>query len=371
MTVLPVNEGAFDRWIGDECQTVALALKQDLAPVELGKQVAYPPTYASIGYNIDTLSDGTKVALIDSVGSQANRMEPLFKRPPYSELVPQVDIVLGSPEEGGRRRSLLDLAHRSADAVVNSTPGLSGRVKQAFDALKQNNDAGPLCALAPTSLVFGVWDSRGGSNEKRPRLVRAIVRAWNVDVLHSAAQYNSVWKDLDEGSRDKLKKAAKKARKPQGLSEKGLKDAPATHRRDKKRVLGGVLVHGRIQRDVIVNLAALRTLNGSTHEETVAIRRYILALALLAAAADIDMFLREGCHLRFLDDGDRWREIPRRGQASDIDLASREAHDSLLAYAKKAAVPFTAKWPSEKEYRFDVREAEKLLSLPDNRTDED
>ena len=40
-----------------------------------------------------------------------------------------------------------------------------------------------MCALAPTSLVFGVWDSRGGTGEKRPRLVRAIIRANGRDSL--------------------------------------------------------------------------------------------------------------------------------------------------------------------------------------------
>ena len=53
--------------------------KQKLLPVEGEGGVIFPPTYADIGYNIDTLSDGTKVATIDSVGSQANRMEPIFK----------------------------------------------------------------------------------------------------------------------------------------------------------------------------------------------------------------------------------------------------------------------------------------------------
>jgi CRISPR-associated protein Csb1 len=47
-------------------------------------------------YNIDTLSDGTRVCTIDSVGSQANRMEPIFKAPPYSQLVPQIDIAYGN-----------------------------------------------------------------------------------------------------------------------------------------------------------------------------------------------------------------------------------------------------------------------------------
>src|SRR5262244_3504998 len=70
-------------WADDPNGPVALHLKQKLLPVEGEGAVIFPPTYA-VGegkspYNIDTLSDGTKVCTIDSVGSQANRMEPIFK----------------------------------------------------------------------------------------------------------------------------------------------------------------------------------------------------------------------------------------------------------------------------------------------------
>ena len=44
---------------------VALRLRQKLLPVEAdetGRGVIFPPTYADIGYNIDTLADGTRVA---------------------------------------------------------------------------------------------------------------------------------------------------------------------------------------------------------------------------------------------------------------------------------------------------------------------
>ena len=116
-----------DAWANDDQGPVALCLKQKLLPVEGEGSIIFPPTYADIGYNIDALSDGTKVALIDSVGSQANRMEPIFKREPYSKLVPQIEIELHTKENDGEqhieRRSLLDLAHRSADAVVLFLPG--------------------------------------------------------------------------------------------------------------------------------------------------------------------------------------------------------------------------------------------------------
>jgi CRISPR-associated protein Csb1 len=246
-----VTNDLLDTWATDPKGPVALHLKQKLVPVEGEGGVIFPPTYADIGYNIDTLSDHTRVATIDSVGSQANRMEPIFKTAAGTKredwLVPQIEIVLHSDEPkksdskgkkedeketGGpykEKRSILDLAHRSADAVVQSSPTLLPAVAEAFRALRQTGDAGPLCALAPTSLVFGVWDSRGGTGEKRPRLVRAIIRAWEVEPLHAAAQFNSVWKSLDEDQREALKKEAKAKKKD--LSTQGLADAPATFRK--------------------------------------------------------------------------------------------------------------------------------------------
>jgi CRISPR-associated protein Csb1 len=180
---LEVNLELLGKWATDSAGPVALHMKQKLLPVTAQDDepgIIYPPTYADIGYSIDTLSDSKRVALIDSVGSQANRMEPIFKQK-FSEdgaadkavwLVPQLEVIL-SPEKAKERvngteqhqekRSLLDLAHRSADAVVQSCPTLKPLFDAAFEALRQRGDAEPLCALAPTSLVFGVWDSRGGS----------------------------------------------------------------------------------------------------------------------------------------------------------------------------------------------------------------
>ena len=369
-------------WADDVRGPVALHLKQRLLPVgEDG--IIYPPTYADIGYNTDTLSDGTRVALIDSVGSQANRMEPIFKSEPYSGLVPQVEIELHTKGDGDERRvekrSLLDLAHRSADAVVHASPTLSPIVAKAFDALK-HGDAGPLCRVAPTSLVFGVWDSRGESNEKRPRLVRSTIRAWDIEPLHAAAQFNSVWKALDEEQQTGLKQEEAKKGKAK-RSDVGLADAPATFRKvstsygakvpevrdgaanPERRVLGGVLVNGRIERDVIVNLIALRALGGASEEETRSIRRYLLALTLIAATTDIELFLREGCLLRFAED-DRWNEVPRRGEPTPINLASDDARENLLDYAEEAVEPFKKDWLEGEEltHRFDLAAAKKLLA---------
>lgn len=163
----------FESWANDPAAPVALHLKQKLTSVEcLGDKdrcIIYPPTYADIGYNIDP-AEGKKVALVDSVGSQANRMEPLFKSTSDERddwLVPQIQIALGkdTKEAKATRLSLLDLAHRGADAVVQSSGQLAKDVRAAFAELRETGNAVPLCAIAPTSLLFGVWDSRGSSSE--------------------------------------------------------------------------------------------------------------------------------------------------------------------------------------------------------------
>ena len=366
-----------DTWADDVQGPVALHLKQTLLSVEIESRIIYPPTYADIGYNIDSLPDGTKVAMIDSVGSQANRMEPIFKQEPFSNLVPQLEIELHRKEENDdefiEKVSVLDLAHRSADAVVHASPTLAPMVKKAFLALRRRGDAGPLCRIAPTSLVFGVWDSRGESSEKRPRLVRSIIRAWDVERLHTAAQFNSIWKSLDETQQTELKKEEKKKGKAK-RSDVGLADAPAIFRKSTKmaafvdgvpnpelRVHGGVLVNGVIERDVTVNLIALRRLHGDGDEESRCIRRYLLSLALIAATAEIDLFLREGCHLRFADE-DLWSAVPRRGDPIPVDLASVEAHKILLEYARTKAEHFMDAWPEQLIHKFDLTEAKKLLS---------
>jgi CRISPR-associated protein Csb1 len=398
----------FDSWLDAKNGPVALRLRQRLLPVEAddnGRGVIFPPTYADIGYNVDTLADGTRVATIDTVGSQANRLEPIFKSTKTDDkakelnslasLVPQIEIVLhkktaakkgkgkeaepgGESENHIEKRSILDLAHRTADAVVLASPTLAGEVAKAFEALRNKGNAAPLCTIAPTSLVFGVWDSRG-SGEKRPRLVRSIIRAWDVEVLHSAAQFNSVWKALSEEQQKELEKAAKT--KKTKLSVKGFADAPATFRTDKNqfingapnpeaRVLGGVLAKGPIERDVTINLVALRGLRGKDATETKQVQEYLLGLVLLAATADLELFLREGCLLRYAND-DTWTEVPRRGEPTEVRMPKQ---GELVAYATATSAPFKDKWPEGLkkdgkpilEHEFNLAEAKKLLAKKDD-----
>lgn len=323
---IELTQETIHSWADDRSGPVALHLKQKLLPVEGEGAVIFPPTYADIGYNIDELSDGTKVCTIDSVGSQANRMEPIFKDPPYNDLVPQIEISYGNE----RPLSILEAGHRLGDAIVRCTE-MKDEAEKAFRTFLDDDDAGPLAKLAPTSLVFGAWDSRG-TQAKLPRIVQSVIRAWDVDELHRAAQYSPAVDYVSEGLLDEAENKSEAERR----SARGYQHAPAVWRDDgrKERVLGGILARGTIQRDVTVNLIALRRLTGDGGQ---ALRRYVLGLSLVAACEPVEAFLRAGCMITpDPATASLWEAIARDGTRTKIKL-NQETADS---YAEDAARAF-------------------------------
>lgn len=335
---LKLTDDIINSWADDRNGPVALVLKQKLLPVEGEGAVIFPPTYADIGYNIDTLSDGTKVCTIDSVGSQANRIEPIFKpakagesENPLSKLVPQIDIAYGNEKVA----SILEAGHRLGDAVIRCTE-LKKEAQDAFKAFQDTGDAGPIAKLAPTSLVFGAWDSRD-TQAKLPRIVQSVIRAWDVDELHRAAQYNPTVDYVAEGLLDE----AKDKTEADHRSARGYRHAPAVWRDDgrKEKVLGGIIARGGVERLVTVNLVALRRL---ASENETALRRYVLGLALVAACEPVEAFLRAGCMVT-LDPAAPvgWVAVARDGKRSAIDLDDKTAKSfaEKMAQAYGVAAP--------------------------------
>jgi CRISPR-associated protein Csb1 len=261
-----VTANAINSWADDPKGPVAVVCKQKLLPVEGEGGVIFPPTYADIGYNIDVLSDGTKVATIDSVGSQANRLEPLFRaaKPgqpenPLAKLVPQIDITYGNQ----KTVSILEAGHRLGDAVIRASE-LKDDARKAFNLFLDTGEASSLAKLAPTSLVFGVWDSRD-TQAKLPRLVQSVIRAWDVDELRRSAQYNPAldYAALDVFTEEDKQKSEGKAESP--LAQRGFVHVPATGAH------GGVLARGPIERTITLNLVALRKLDGENAQDLIKI----------------------------------------------------------------------------------------------------
>lgn len=320
---------SLDYMLGDE-GPAALVLREYLMPVEGEGGVVFPSTYAAGGsfkggYNIDTDATTKKnVCLIDSVGSQANRIEPIFLREKYKSLVPQIFVQAGEHEV-----SILEAGHRAGDALFRCCE-LASDIEAAFRAVLKG-DCEPLAKLAPTSLVFGVWDSRA-TQAKLPRIISSTIRAFDVQELTRSAVYVP---PLDYSSLEVLteeEKVKAEGDTSSAASKRGYVHNPASQSH------GGVLVHGEIRRDATLQLAALRHMHvNSDATRTLSLRRYILGLSLVAFTAPVESYLRQGCTLvRNPDAKYEFVAVKVDGHREPLQLT----HEMAIAYATAAAKAF-------------------------------
>jgi len=332
----------YDLWLEDD-GPAALVIREYLMPVEGHDGVLFPATFAASedktfkgGYNINTFADGKNICLIDSVGSQANRIEPLFARHEYTGTVPQIVIRAGT-----KSVNLLNAGHRAGDAIVRCSE-LQQELRDAFNELLKGN-AEPLAKIAPTSIVFGAWDSRD-TQAKLPRLISSTIRAFDVRELTRSAQFVPATKYVAEGLLDD---AADNKTMQDAYSERGFIDVPASGSH------GGVIATGGIRRDASLHLAALRLLAAGDDQQKIrALRRYILGLALTAFTCSASGYLRQGCNLVL--DPDRPREFSEvYGDGRRIRAAVTQ--DDALDYAKAAASEFGI--CSDREVQFDKERA--------------
>jgi len=325
----------FDAWLR-EAGPAALVIREYLMPVEGHDGVVFPATFAASedrtfrgGYNIDRegFPEGENVCLIDSAGSQANRIEPLFMKKEYAGLVPQIVV-----KAGERKVNLLEAGHRAGDAIVRCS-ALQKELHDAFRALLGGN-AEPLAKIAPTSLVFGAWDSRK-TQAKAPRLIASTIRAFDVRRLTRSAQYIPATDYVADGLLEEpgdLKDAEGKVKGKHPFAQRGFVHVPASGSH------GGIVATGGIRRDATLHLAALRMLAASAGEtESLALRRYILGLALTAFTYPPSGYLRQGCNLVLDPDNPRTFEaVFGDGHREDAGVTHAEA----LAYTREAAKAF-------------------------------
>jgi CRISPR-associated protein Csb1 len=160
----------------------------------------FPPTYAGGVYAVeDRRIDGKVVrcALLDSVQSQANRMEEVLLEaflPSWRELDPGANSSTECPlpviavhiENHGWVTSLT-APHRVHDAIIRDC-----EIEQGQDGQKQKvrfrdseigrkvvaarlHNARALYEICPTALIFGTWDSTAGEGLDSAKVPRAVV----------------------------------------------------------------------------------------------------------------------------------------------------------------------------------------------------
>lgn len=336
MTIL----NKYDEWLTDN-GPAALVIREHLMPVEGADGVIFPATFAASedktfkgGYNIDDLGNGKNVCLIDSVGSQANRIELIFARDDYKELVPQIVVNAGS-----RKVNLLEAGHRAGDAIVRCS-ALQQTLKDAFRATMRG-DTQAMAKIAPTSLVFGVWDSRD-TQAKLPRLIASAIRAFDVQRLTRSAQYVPAAEYVTDG----LLEDSDDKKVTDAYAAKGFIHVPASG------TPGGVIAKS-IRRDATLHLAALRMLNaGPDKDKTLSLRRYVLGLALTAFTHSPSGYLRQGCNLVLdPDQKGEFKLVANDGTRHDAGVT----HAVAKEYARATAQAFGV--GESREVEFDKERA--------------
>lgn len=282
--------------IRDALQGSAAAFRvvTELLPVGGDGDKLFPPTYEGSVYAEETRiikGQAEKCVLLDSVQSQANRLEhALLEGHRAGELkFPLIEVDFagtGAAEVG--KVTALEAPHRVFDALflaceVESAKDKAERVpfrprkpgqsaSEHGKRLEQSSaaNATSLFEICPTALVFGAWDShgaRGGLGEKFQRaLVSEIVGIGFEAGKRPASRLDSVIRttrdlpveELDDGS---WKLAAEGATNTKKLSEVGLGNVTPSLFNPKTKTLnhGGVTLRAARQITVL-SLPALRRL---------------------------------------------------------------------------------------------------------------
>ena len=343
-----------EEWIRGDLS--AIVLREYLIPVEGKYSPFFPPTFAGDnndkndkgGYCIDTMRDGTKTCLIDTVGSQANRMEPIFTNKKYAKLIPQVTIKYA--QDG--KINICEVGHRAADALLRNSSIYNEKLKDALEDLR--SDPSKIAKIAPTSLVFGLWDSRG-SQEKSPRIVSSVIRAYDIDELRRSSQYNPPINYIRE---ELLEDHRNESKEMDARSSLGFHDKPSVNTH------GGIIARGDIRKDTVINFAALRKITMEDENEELKLQKYILGLAMVAATYKQDGYLRQGCSLTIdlEQPAAEWELVYPDGKREKTDIS----HDDVKAFAEEAAGAFGV-GKDRDDVEFDEKSSEEEIEHKKNR----
>lgn len=371
---------------------VALRMITQLNPAAGAGAKIFPPTYVSddnrrfgeTRYATETRridGEDRPCVLLDSVASQANRMElalltawqergavfPLV-RVDFSSIDDELEARIGSV-------SSLEAPHRIYDAILRDAVDESGTlfrhttVGQEITAASVR-DASALYRYCPTALIFGAWDStgpKGGMGSKFQRLVSSEIVAIGVrtgtrvgsrlDPLGIVKGAGPVFRNEGETEWS----IEKKTKKAKALHPSDINHGNVAPSRDTEA--GGV-TFDYAQQTTVLSFPALRRLRfGQRAEEAERAARCALAsLCMLGvAAAHAEGYdLRSGALL--VGEGANQLElIESDGRVSATYNIGLESAEALHSAAVAEAVRHDMGW--EREPLSPLKPAEKLAAL--------
>ncbi len=365
----------------------------------------FPPTYAGAvyateerrvpGYHEDDPAKTVPCVLLDSVQSQANRIEEALQDAIDEGRIelPVVEVgfdhlpILEPGDEGeglyepiGRVTSL-EAPHRVADAILrDSETAADGTPFRQTEAGKKLDRAGirnatPVYELCPTALLLGLWDStgpKGGLGVKFQRAlvseivgvnaVKGVKTASRIDPLAIQKGAATIFESADGGEGWTLDPAQAKQHKkkpvtigkegkPSEVNHGNVTPSLSENDRDGDPLAGGVTIdHAELV--TVISLPALRRLRfpqdgEQTAERNAAARAVIAAIGLCGASlmTERGLDLRSRC-LLVADATLEWELVPNAGAATAVSLDA-DAAVKLLADAVKAAETAGLTWLDE------------------------
>ena len=404
----------------------AFRCRNTLQPAGGEGDKVFPPTYAGAKYaeekrKIPERDEPVPCVLLDSVQSQANRMEEALQMAVESKelAIPLIQVDFsdyaptgneGEDRENGKFRddigkiTSLQLPHRLADAILRDSeveendggqtkpvPFRHSKVGKGINTASLKN-ATPIFRLCPTALLFGMWDSTGPKGGLGAKFERAMVSevvginassgvktASRIDpiITNTGAKTGEIvlYQSKEGGWTLDKAEAKKKNEQPVKLGKDGkgrVSEANLGNVTPSIHESGGFTIEYAEQLTTL-SLIALRRLsfpvNGTASNEANQAGRAVLAALGLCAwtlAFEPGMGLRSRC-LLWPKDALEWELLDKPGQepqrfALDRSSALRLVQDAYAA-SKAAGLnwmeePLTLK-PSDKLVKL-VRKSQEL-----------
>jgi CRISPR-associated protein Csb1 len=332
-----------------------------------------------------------ETVLLDSVQSQANRMElalrAAYERSEIGFPLLAVNFSKDFPDIG--EITTLEAPHRIADAIfrdslLDGKPFRESAAGQRFGDARIDK-ATALLELCPAALIFGVWDSTGEQGGLGTKFQRAVVseivgyeatpgigtsgrldplKIEKVEIFEAANPTEQWTLNPDQAAKDKSGKP--KTKKPSEVNHGNI--APSVEKTNEGKIIPGGFTISHAVQTTVLSLVALRRLrfplNDQRRAETDAAAHTLLAALALAAITyqrDDGYDLRSRC-LLVPSNAPVFEMIPADGSAPTAFLLTTAEARRILEAASEEARKCGLPWSTEK---LRLQPSKKLIQLID------
>lgn len=345
-----------------ESDLAALRFRARFEPAAGPGAKVYPPTYPIttdkgpyvVEHRYVNGGEAAETVLLDSIGSQANRVEEALLDAVELGRIELPLVILETTANGETvRLTTLEMPHRSSDAYLRDAETEDG---VPFDKTPEGRElrratlrnATPVYRICPTSLVLGTWDSHRG----RPEVSFKTARIWVSELFGLAPQtgfrvgsrldprgmLGAVVKKMGESQHDwDFVEPTEEAEQPSSQQWSKIKTgenarlSTVGHGNVTPTISRGGVAIASAHRAASLSLAGLRRLrfpiSGDRSPDRDAAGRAVLAaLALVGdrlAFGRADLSLRSGCDLILLEE--QVELVERGGVTIPVNLTTAQA----------------------------------------------